>query len=133
MAIPEEVICAENSRQFITVNTSFQSDSIGTTTETNNIVENNDVDHAYEDNQSVKHKSFDENEVVPIEHRKTLFSSDNIFGLRLDFKNVLDLPNTYFSISGAYRFLDKGGRFLFLFCILFSSFRICLFLRFILI
>ncbi len=107
MAIPEEVICAENARQFITTNISFQSDSAGTTV-TNNIVENNDVDHAYEDNQSVEHKSFNENEVVPIEHRKTLFSSDNIFGLRLNFKNVLDLPNTYFSISGTYRFVDKG-------------------------
>lgn len=108
MAVPEEVICAENSKQFITTNTSFQSDSV-TATETNNIVENNDVDHAYE-NQSVEHKSLNENEVVPIEqqHRKTLFSSDNIFGLRLDFKNVLDFPNTYFSISGTYRFVDKG-------------------------
>lgn len=107
VAIPEEIICAENSKQFITANTSFRSDSVGTT-ETNNIVENNDVDHAYEDNQSVEHKSFNENGVVSIEHRKTLFSSDNIFGLRLDFKNVLDFPNTYFSVSGTYRFVDKG-------------------------
>lgn len=107
MAIPEEIICAENSKQFITTNTSVRSGSLDTT-ETNNVVENNDVDHAYEDNQSVTHKSFSENEVVFIEHRKTLFSSDNIFGLRLVFKNVLELPNSYFSISGKYRFLDKG-------------------------
>lgn len=111
VAIPDEVICAENSQQFITTNTSFRSDSAtgSTTTETNNIIdENNDVDHAYEDNQSVEHKSFNENEVVAIEHSKTLFSSDNIFGLRLDFKNVLDFPNAYFSVSGTYRFVDKG-------------------------
>lgn len=108
MAIPEEVICAENARQFVTTNTSLQSDSMDTT-ETNNIVEKSDHS-TYEDNQSIEHKSFNGNgnEVVAIERRKTLFSSDNVFGLRLDFKHVLDFPNSYFSISGSYRFVDKG-------------------------
>lgn len=109
MAIPEEVICAENSKQFITTNISLRNGSVAAI-ETNNIGENNDVDHAYEDNQSVEHKSFNENEVVSIaqQQRKTLFSSDYIFGLRLDFKNVLEFPNAHFSISGTYRFVDKG-------------------------
>ncbi|XP_037030740.1 uncharacterized protein LOC119070492 [Bradysia coprophila] len=106
-AIPEEVICAENAGQFVTTNTSLQSDSVDATV-TNNIVEKSDVDHTYEDNQSAGHKSFNGNEVVAVERRKTLFSSDNIFGLRLDFKHALDFPNTYFSISGSYRFVDKG-------------------------
>lgn len=104
-AIPEEVICAENAGQFVTTNTSLQSDSMGTT-ETNNVVGKSYIDRTYEDNQSVEHKSFNGNEVV-VRHR-TLFSSDNIFGLRLDFKHVLDFPNTYFSISGSYRFVDRG-------------------------
>lgn len=105
MAIPEEVICAENSQQFIrtTKNTSFAS-----TTETNHIEENNDIDRTYEDNQSVEHKSFNENEVIRFEHRKTVFSSENVLGLRLYFKKIINFPNTYFSVSGIYRFVDKG-------------------------